>query len=83
MALYRGGWTEAALIVLPAERDVERLAQLGVFEGEYLAGAGEQFALRQLFVGFGDASAYFEEGDRAVVARRAGGVFHDDVQVFA
>ena len=36
--LYRGGRAQRAFLVFPAQRDVERLAQLRVLEGECLAG---------------------------------------------
>jgi hypothetical protein len=40
--LYRRRRPDAVFLVLPAERDVERLAQLGVFEGEYLPEGGSE-----------------------------------------
>jgi hypothetical protein len=53
MPLYRRGRSHSAFLVLPVERNVQRLAQLGVLEGQCLSWAGEQFEIGQLGVAFG------------------------------
>jgi hypothetical protein len=50
VALYRRGRSQTPLLVLPVERDVERLPQSLVIEGDDFVVAGEELALRQLLV---------------------------------